>query len=285
MLPADFQFSQGSLQDYVDCPRRFELRYVRRLRWPAVEVAPPAELERHLQQGAAFHRLIHQHLLGLPVERLSATVVDPDLRRWWRDYLEGGPVDLPSERYPEVGLSTPVGRFRLVAQMDLVAVDVGERAVIVDWKTNRKRPSRESLADRLQTCVYPYLLVRAGAVLNGGDEIRPRQVTMLYWFANAPAQPERFEYDRHRYRADHGRLTGLIGEIEGVLEGRDERDLLPRTDERRRCRYCLYRSFCRRGGEAGLLDEVPSDEVDDESFDLELDLDFDLEQIAEADVG
>ena len=42
-LPADFHFSQGSLQDYVDCPRRFQLRYMMKLAWPAVEAEPAVE--------------------------------------------------------------------------------------------------------------------------------------------------------------------------------------------------------------------------------------------------
>ncbi|MCS3830868.1 hypothetical protein GGP91_002962, partial [Salinibacter ruber] len=28
LLPEDFQFSQGSLQDFDDCPRRFLLRHI-----------------------------------------------------------------------------------------------------------------------------------------------------------------------------------------------------------------------------------------------------------------
>lgn len=27
-LPGSFHFTQSSLQDYLDCPRRFQLRYV-----------------------------------------------------------------------------------------------------------------------------------------------------------------------------------------------------------------------------------------------------------------
>ncbi len=282
MLPTDFQFSQGSLQDYVDCPRRFQLRYVRRLRWPAIEVAPPLETERHLQQGAAFHRLVHQHLLGMPVSQLSETVTDPELRRWWRNYLESGLADLPPRRYPEVRLSAPLASFRLVAQVDLVAVEAGQRAVIVDWKTNRRRPSRDHLAERLQTHVYPYLLVRAGSALNGGEPIPPRQVSIVYWFSNFPAAPERFGYDENQVRADHDLLTELVAEIaETVAERAD--DLLPRTYDPRRCRYCRYRSFCRRGVEAGWLEETTSDALADEEFDLEVD--FDFEQIAEADYG
>ena len=59
-LPADFQFSQGSLQDYADCPRRFQLGYILRLAWPAVEAEPVLESERRQLQGQAFHlSLIH----------------------------------------------------------------------------------------------------------------------------------------------------------------------------------------------------------------------------------
>ena len=39
-LPPQFAFSQSSLQDYMDCPRRFQLRYLDRLIYPAAESEP-----------------------------------------------------------------------------------------------------------------------------------------------------------------------------------------------------------------------------------------------------
>ncbi len=82
-LPDDFKFSQNNLQDYVECARRFELRHIERLKWPAVEAEPIAERERYMQQGADFHRMIQQHILGIPVDVLSDAVNDDNLRRWW----------------------------------------------------------------------------------------------------------------------------------------------------------------------------------------------------------
>jgi hypothetical protein len=281
-LPTDFQFSQGSLQDYVDCPRRFQLRYIQRLAWPAVEVEPALENERHLQQGAAFHRLVHQHLLGLSPERLSSTISDEDLSRWWHNYLESGPADLPASRYPEVILSAPVSGHRLVAKYDLIAVDAGQRAVILEWKTSRKRPQRKWLAERLQTRVYPYLLVRAGSHLLGigdwGLEIGdwrpfwPEQVEMVYWFANFPEDPERFPYDAARDDADGAYLASLVEEIKGLGD-----EDFPLTTQERRCRYCPYRSLCQRGVRAGAFDEVDDDMASEDLSQL----DFDFEQIAE----
>lgn len=283
-LVSDFRFTQGSLQDYVECARRFHLRHARRLRWPAVDISPAMASEEHLQLGAAFHRLIHQHLRGVPVKELSATVTNPQLRRWWRNYLEAGPRDLPPDHYPEIALSAPVAGFQLVAQYDLVAIEEGARAVIVDWKTNRRRPSRARLLRRLQSRVYPYLLVRAGAELNGSDRIRSGQLSMLYWFANFPAMPEQYQYDEGHYQADHDFLMGLVTEIgERLDEAREE--LLPRADDERHCRYCGYRSLCRRGVAAGWLDELAHEFAVEHAAGGEFEFDFNFEQIAEADSG
>ena len=271
-LPPDFQFSQNSLQAYVDCPRRFQLRYIRRLAWPAIEAEPVLDSERYLQQGAAFHHLVHQHVLGIPAERLDEMVIGQDLRRWWRNYLDGGPADLPLSRYPEIVLSTPLAGHRIVARYDLIAVQAGRRSVIVDWKTSRKRSERRWLAERLQTRVYPYLLVQAGSQLNGGRPLEPEQVEMVYWFADFPADPERFAYGLARHEENGDNLAALIEEIRGLEESE-----FPLTPNVRRCRYCPYRSLCLRGIQAGRLDEA------EDEGDVHDDLDFslDLEQIAE----
>jgi len=289
-LPTDFQFSQGSLQDYADCPRRFQLRYIQRLAWPALEAEPALENERHLQQGAAFHRLVHQHLLGLSPEHLSSTITDQDLSRWWHNYLESAPADLAQLCYPEVVLFAPVSGHRLVAKYDLIAVNPGQRAdfgelsraVIVDWKTSRKRPQRKWLAERLQTRVYPYLLVRAGShLLEIGDwrleigdwrSFQPEQVEMVYWFANFPDDPERFTYDAGQYDADGDYLTSLVEEIKSLGD-----EDFPLTTQERRCRYCPYRSLCQRGIRAGALDEAEDEPEWGDDFEVA----FDFEQIAE----
>jgi CRISPR/Cas system-associated exonuclease Cas4 (RecB family) len=271
-LPSDFQFSQGSLQDYVDCPRRFQLRYVLQLDWPAQEVEPALENEQHMRQGAAFHRLIHRHVLGIPAEELSRTAQEPDLRRWWHNYLEHRPEGLPETRFPEVVLSAPVGEHRLLAKYDLVAVDAGRRATIVDWKTSRKRTKHKVLAERLQTRVYPYLLVQAGAHLNGGQPLAPEQVEMTYWFADYPDDPAHFGYDKVQYEADRAYLTSLVEEIAGLGD-----EVYPLTEEAQRCKFCPYRSLCQRGGKAGSLDEIEDEADAGDAFDVVLDFD----QIAE----
>ena len=275
-LPDDFIFSQSSLQDYQDCPRRFELRYVRHVAWPTPVSRPVAAAEHHLGLGTAFHRLAYQHQMGIDVERLGPGIDEPELARWWQAYLDHRPA-LPPERYPEIVLtvSVPGTGHRLLAKFDLLACAPGERLVIVDWKTSRRRPRREHLAERMQTLVYPYVLTRGGAAMNGDAPVDPGTVEMLYWFATYPAQPARFTYGDLGYGEAQAQLVGLIERIKHSLATDD----WPEGD---RCQWCRYATFCGRGAEtqareAGDLDTLVDVEAEEtlEAFDL------DLEQVAE----
>jgi CRISPR/Cas system-associated exonuclease Cas4 (RecB family) len=270
-LAPDFVFSQSSLQDYVDCPRRFQLRYLLRLPWPAVEAEPFLAVERRMQQGEAFHLLVHRDLLGLERERLAPSPDDSDLCRWWAAYLESAPAGLPPERYPELSLSAELAGCRLMAKYDLLAVEPG-RLVIVDWKTNRRRPGDGDLLARLQTIVYRYLLVLAGARLNGGP-VLPEQVEMLYWFSEYPRQPARLPYSAQQYRADGAYLGHLAGQIEEAATAGDS--AFPASPNGRGCLFCPYRSLCDRGVQAG-----NGEDGELEVAELE-ELTLDLEQVAE----
>lgn len=268
-LPPSFTFSQSSLQDYFDCPRRFQLRYIEHLAWPAVETEPVLENERRQQAGQLFHRMVQQHLVGLPVEKLSPPATSPDLSRWWMNYL-GYEFDLDGcTKYTELILTAPVGSHRLLAKYDLLAVAPGQKALIFDWKTSHKRPRDEWMAVRMQTRVYRALLVQAGAYLNAGVSIPPGQVEMVYWYADFPSEPTRFPYDAAQYKRDWDALTTLIHEISNHRH-------FPLTEDEKKCAYCPYRSYCNRGGKAGTLDES---EAGLETAEPEFNLNF--EQIAE----
>lgn len=242
------------------------------LAWPAIPVDPVLIQEQRLQLGVQFHRMAQQQQLGIAEETLSKMAVDHDLSRWWQSYLQHPPNDLPEQRYPEIVLSALFGKQRLVAKYDLIAVQPGARIVIADWKTNRNRPKRAWLEKRLQTRVYRYLLIKTGTHLNDGNPLRPEQLEMVYWFAQTPTEPERFPYDDAQFAEDEAYLTALIETI-----ARLEETEFPLTDQETHCRFCRYRSLCKRGVEAGLNHDA-EDEVDIEA---DFDPDLNLEQIAE----
>lgn len=267
MLPDDFQFSQASLQDYADCPRRFYLRYLRRVTWPAVEAEPVLTHERHIQRALDFHRMVHQQLLGVSEARLTAQAGEGDLADWWQNYLDARPADVEGEHFPELTLSAPLLGTRLIAQYDLVVLAPDGRALIFDWKTSRRRTSRRWLTERLQTRVYRYLLIKAGGHLRE-TPIDPAAVTMIYWFANFPDEPERLPYDATQFAADERFLQQLIAEI----RDRSDEDEFALTDDERRCRFCPYRSLCDRGQKAGdfeAMEEAEPERVG--AFDLDFD--------------
>jgi len=273
-LSPRFQFSQASLSDYVECARRFQLRYVLEQEWPAVESEPLVERERLADLGRRFHQLIQQCVHGLPVETLTrSAATDPDLTRWWERFLElaaGGwrvdagddpPLVLPPNRRAEVKRSVSFGAHRLIAKYDLLAMDDG-RAVIVDWKTERRRPDRAALARRLQTRVYRYVLAKSE------PSIAPDAISMVYWFAEVSSEPEVLPYDSAQLADDEVYLHGLLAEIEGQAG-----DIWPLTSDERKCRYCTYRSLCDRGIVAGTAEP---DELDAR---VEIDL-GDIDEIA-----
>ncbi len=284
------QFSQSSLQDFVDCQRRFQLRYLLHLAWPAVESEPVMENERHMRLGALFHQMIHQHLLGVPSERLTSMLHDEILLGWWDNYhafltSELGQVLNPGKEthiaplHPEIGLAAANSNSRLLAKYDLILRTPSGKILIFDWKTSRHRPKRTWLGQRVQTRLYPYLLVQAGTHLNAGQPIRPSQIEMIYWFANFPEQPESFPYDDQKYAADQNYLNDLLAQIlhKSAATTSLSDSLFPLTQDEKRCRFCAYRSLCDRGVQAGSVDLMESGEAEDTPTHITLD----LEQIGE----
>jgi len=250
-FPPDFQFSQHNLQDYEDCPRRFELRYLERREWPALQSEPVLEMERRAEMGRRFHNLVHQASLGLPDPAIQTQLADPDLVAWWDAYRSSSLLaSLPNLRRPEFTLSAPFGGYRLVAKYDLLAVEPGQRAVIVDWKTSPRAIPRTTLARRMQTRVYPLLLVEAGQVVNQGHPLLPEQIEMIYWFTAQPEHPVHFHYSLKQYQSDREDLQAILREIVARPAGQ-----FPLTLDGRKCLYCVYRSLCNRGVRAGALDE------------------------------
>jgi hypothetical protein len=285
-LPDGFRFSQSSLQDYIDCRRRFQLRYIENLAWPALQSEPALENERFMLRGSLFHHLTQQYFLGVPPERLAGAVLSAGLADWWQafiDFARQSRLDPLAEAqdarlYPEIGLSAALGSYRLIAQYDLLHYLPDGRYIIYDWKTSQKRPGRKWLSGRIQTRLYRYLFVRAGAGLLGmagsqpaPAQIEPQQVEMCYWFASFPTQPELFGYTAAEFERDERYFSGLLQEIAALRP--NQFALTPHPE---RCAYCVYRSLCERGEQAGLLSKASGLEAEAAAgFTL------DFEQIAE----
>ncbi|MBE2196466.1 MAG: PD-(D/E)XK nuclease family protein [Anaerolinea sp.] len=247
-LPPAFAFSQSSLQDFVECPRRFQLRHVMDQAWPAPAAEPLQSAEEAAEQGRRFHLLMERYWSGAPLPP-----IDPLLSRWWETFEQSPPPALPEGvRRPEVSLTTRLLDQRFTATFDLLAYDPQGEAAIVDWKTSRARP-RHILDRRLQTVVYPLMLVEASPGLLG-RQLEPEQVRLIYWFAEG-GTVEIFRYSLARYEDDKRYLASILHQLMTLEVG-----TFPLTANERLCGLCQYRSLCGRGIKAGIIGE------DEEAF-------------------
>jgi CRISPR/Cas system-associated exonuclease Cas4 (RecB family) len=256
-LPPAFRFSASSLQDFADCARRFQLRYLWEQDWPAPAAEPLAEAEHAAELGRLFHLTMERHWRGLPIALES---LDPALRAWWAAF-ESQPPPLPdladgqTRLWPERSVSAVVAGQRLTATFDLLLYDAAaNHATIVDWKTSK--PTRRGILERrLQTVIYPLMLVAAAPGLFG-RALRPEEVRMVYWFTTG--ESEVFAYTQARHDADLRQLEAAFARLFSI-----EVDVWPLTAEARHCRLCQYRSLCDRGRVAGAYDEGVDDDWPD----------------------
>ena len=260
-LDPDFTFSANSLQDYKDCHRRFELKYLLKQSWPAEETEPVLDWERELQLGSQFHQMVFQYLNGLPQEALLAGAQDPDLVDWFGNFLAFYTALDLKQIYPEFRVRIPLGSYQAVAVFDLLALTADGRLLILDWKTAKKVSRRSFMAERMQTLLYPLAALESAANFLPGVPLAAESLQMTYVFVRQSAENTlSFNYDAHQHTANRKRLEGLVNEIVSL-----ELRPFPKTDDERRCKFCAYRSLCERGESAGALSDL------EERPDLDLD--------------
>lgn len=263
------QLSQSALAAFHRCRRRFYLRFVRRLEWPAPLTGSEQDWERSLRRGEMLHLLIQQHSLGIAVDAQVDAADDAELARWWQAVQDHPPPQADGTVHAELELAVPFSVHRLVARFDrLIVVDADPPAVhIVDWKTGRVQPEA-SLRQSWQTTVYRFVAVEAASYLTGGRAIDAESVGFTYWQAEQPESPLVLAYSAEGHEQGRTRLRRAIEQIDACLPRGEEG--FERTEDLAVCGHCPYRSYCERGREAP------------EGLDLDEDL-LDVEMIRLAD--
>lgn len=269
-LDKDFIFSANNLQDYVDCTRRFELKYILNQSWPAILSQPVQKLEEKMALGSDFHRLARQLLEGLPVENLAGTTRSPQVRDWLENFSGFISPFRKNPFFSEYASYTAIESFRVVAVFDFIARLDDSRIMIADWKTTESQPRRDFYQGRIQTLLYPLVAYEtAGSLFGVGDEISPSDVSLLYWFPAFPEKSIEFPFSTDQLQQSKSFLSSKIREIAGKELGG-----FPKTDDLRHCDFCQFRSLCERGAQAGSLGE--SQELDIDALIESMDFDHPL---------
>lgn len=252
-LPKNFHFNQSSLHEFKTCKRLFRYRYIDKIEWPAVEAEPVIEWERRAKLGADFHKALQQFFIGIPVENIKNHFENDLISKWWNNFERSLGKILKEEdiRIPEMRLVYPIEGQQLIAKLDLFIVKPDGKRIIVDWKTSQKRPRQTTLKNHMQSRVYPFLLVCTGEYVYPRENFSPEQLEMVYWFSEHPDQPEIFSYSEKQFLEDQNFFIEVISEVTKLAY-----QYFNKTEDHQRCRYCVYRSLCDRGIEAGDITDI-----------------------------
>lgn len=237
--------TQLHIRDFLDCPRRFELRYLASFVWPE----PPYTLatEQAFDRGREFHRLLERRFLALDAQ--PEAIDDPVIRSWW-DAFQGSGLSIPDgERFAELSLVVPEGGHQLLGRFDLLVITPasGEiTATIFDWKTSKPRDVNW-LRRAWQTRLYLALLAEGGHRLVPGrtEKLDPDHLAMTYWYVGDPGAPRTVRYSREQHAQNWGEIQQIIGEIEQRRAAAE----WYLTDNWTRCRECAFQAYCGRSGD------------------------------------
>ncbi len=260
-----FVFTQSKLQDFLDCPRRFYLKYIEEQRWPAPVTEPQERLEEALRYGQLMHQYIEQHLSGVPhsvIEQQFSTYHNEQLQKWWQVYLTHYQNTIAHMRaiYPEMLLSTHIDEYTLLAKYDVLMTDGSNNLIAIDWKTG-KLPKPSQLEERMQTIVYLLVLYQAStALLNQ----RPSSITLRY-ISLESNEIQNFNVTALSVAALEMRILEVIEQIK--VSSFDK--VINETP----CRYCIYRGLCGRGKASWHEDSVAMLSDLDEDIDWYSDID------------
>ena len=92
LIPMDnktssLQLNQSNLQDYLDCPRRFELNVLQDKSWPAATTRPLSAIEHSIHQGNRFHQICQQYFTGISPSLIRKSLNDPVLVEMWDAFV------------------------------------------------------------------------------------------------------------------------------------------------------------------------------------------------------
>ena len=262
------QLNQSNLQNFLDCPRRFELIVLDNAAWPAATTNRMTALEHSIRQGNRFHQICQQFFTGINPSQILSSISDPVLLEMWEAFLPFASSLKGNQLFYEQLLYVPLNNHRLVAKYDLI-VRQHDRYLIIDWKTSPKKPPPSAIAERVQTYLYPFIFTLSGTDLFNTKEIDPNSIKMCYWYPLSSEPEIIYDYSTAEHIQVKTKLETIIKQIENFRENDTP---YPLTGDVSKCEYCSFRSLCDRGSRPGdfdIFEKFDEDELSDFQVDIE----------------
>lgn len=245
-MPPLLNLSQGQLNTFSQCPRKFQYLYL-----DSLTVPPDPQQQLSLAWGSQFHLLMQQRELALPVETLQAETAD--LQAAMAALVAAAPEVLaettePPFRQSEHRRTLAFDGYLLTVIYDLLLLSATQ-GQILDWKTHLVPRNPDRLAQDWQTRLYLYVLAET-------TDLSPAALSMTYWFVRCQdpqtqaLAPQRvvipYSAPQHdRTRAD---LTQLLSQLSQTLAAARTHDQpFPQVDlSQGLCHRCPFALRCDR---------------------------------------
>jgi len=237
-----FSYSAKKIQDFIDCERRFELRYILNQSCPAITSEPILEIESNIKKGNEFHYLVHQFFSGVPEKTLRETIHDDIMIKWFDNFLSFYKTLKVKSIFSEFPLNAQIGENKLTAVYDLIYLNENEEVGIIDWKTSKYIPKKTTLALKVQSILYPFILHEVSDEFLPGSHFPPEKISMRYWYPASPEDDFVFPYGHAVHEDNRVFLENIFSEIQEKKIGKFEL-----TKDEKKCGFCPYRSLCSRG--------------------------------------
>jgi hypothetical protein len=270
--PLSLSFNQSNLQNFKECPRRFQLKHLKEISWPAATSMPLSEFERVIHLGNQFHHLAHQYFVGIKPELIHASIQDADLVEMWNNFYGFAKSLSGFDLFSEQTLHTLINGNTIIAKFDLI-VKKADQYIIFDWKTSQHIPPLSYLSDRVQTLLYPYIFYISGSELFGDAQIEPSQILFNYFYPLSSDPVVSFPYSEKIHKEFTSTLVDFIDKITSLHNSDNN---FPLTTDQSKCNLCQFRSICNRGIDAADLNSIDLYDWEDLS-----DIQFDIDNIKE----
>ena len=188
-------------------------------------------------------------------------IIDEEMIDWLENFLSFYKSLEVKSSFSEFPLTAMIEDRKFIAIYDVIYQTHNEEIGIIDWKTSKHIPKKKSLASKVQTILYPYILHEGSAEFLPGSNYPPESISMRYWFPTSPSEEIIFPYGQETHEINREFLESIICEIQEKKLG----DFKLTKDEKK-CGFCSYRSLCNRGVSASSIIESESFTYDDIDF-------------------
>lgn len=256
------RLSQGHLALLATCPRKFQQVVLEQLSTPD----DPEQQER-LNQGARFHLLLQQWLLGLPITPFVQE--DPTLQAWFETFKAMAPTilneaDATAQRETESDRTLEFQGYLLTVRYDLLLLG-DAYARILDWKTYPRPQNARWLEQHWQTRLYPFVLAETSAY-------QPEKLSVIYWFFQTSSQetntPQNltFQYNAAKHEQTRQEIIHLLTQLTHYLERYQAGELFPQVPSgSASCEVCSFSVRCDRHQSSELKTETANANQDTSS--------------------